>query len=270
MRAAHLPTSKSLESVDFAFHPTLAERLIPELGTLGFVPTATTSVLLGPPGVGKTHVALALTARTLEAGYSARFTTRRQLADELETTSWRQQRRRALRPRLLVSDEVGSLRLTASHAQQLFDRVTARYEQAPIVLTSNRSFAEWGTLLGDDVLATALPDRLLHQAEGITMNGQRYRMKDRRLSEPSPPVVLADAGARKEDEHLRLVGQRSSSPRSLTRSIDPGLLFPSGSGSIRHHWVSMPSPLTFPASAGSAGTARAATAASSGYHRSLG
>src|SRR5260221_1186483 len=69
-------------------------------------------------------------------------------------------------------------------------------------------------------------------------------MKDRRLSEPSPPVVLADAGARKEDEHLRLVGQRSSSPRSLTRSIDPGLLFPSGSGSIRHHWVSMLSPLT--------------------------
>ena len=173
VRAAHLPTSKSLESFDFAFQPGLSERLMQELGTLGFVQTATNIVLLGPPGVGKTHLALALTARTLEAGYSARFTTLRQLADELETTSWRQQRRRYLSPRLLVIDEVGYLRLTASQAQQLFDLVTARYEQAPIVLTSNRSFAEWGTLLGDDVLATALPDRLLHQAEGITMNGQR-------------------------------------------------------------------------------------------------
>jgi DNA replication protein DnaC len=142
VRAAHLPTSKSLESFAFAFQPTLSERLIQELGTLGFVPTATNIVLLGPPGVGKTHLALALTARTLEAGYSTRFTTLRQLADELETTSWRQQRRRYLSPRLLVIDEVGYLRLTASQAQQLFNLVTARYEQAPIVLTSNRSFAE--------------------------------------------------------------------------------------------------------------------------------
>jgi DNA replication protein DnaC len=139
-------------------------------------------------------LALALAARTLEAGYSARFTTLRQLADELETTSWRQQRRRYLTPRLLVIDEVGYLRLTASQAQQLFDLVTARYEQAPIVLTSNRSFAEWGTLLGDDVLATALLDRLLHHAEVITMNGKSYRMKDRQLPEPPIPHVPADAG----------------------------------------------------------------------------
>jgi DNA replication protein DnaC len=198
VRAAHLPSAKSLESFDFAFQPSLSERLIQELGTLGFVQTATNIVLLGPPGVGKTHLALALTARALEAGYSARFTTLRQLADELETTSWRQQRRRYLTPRLLVIDEVGYLRLTASQAQQLFDLVTARYEQAPIVLTSNRSFVEWGTLLGDDVLATALLDRLLHHAEVIPINGQSYRMKDRHLPEASPPGVPADTRSGKE------------------------------------------------------------------------
>jgi DNA replication protein DnaC len=191
VRAAHLPASKSLESFDFAYQPALSERLCRELAGLSFVATATNIVLLGPPGVGKTHLALAWLGAALQAGYSGRFTTLRQLADELETVTWRQQRRRYLSPRVLVIDEVGYVRLTPSQAQQLFDLVTARYEQGAIILTSNRSFAEWGTLLGDEVLATALLDRLLHHAEVMAIDGRSYRMKDRRLPEAALPRAEA-------------------------------------------------------------------------------
>src|SRR5260370_9489773 len=182
VRAAHLPASKSLESFDFNYQPSLSERLCRELAGLSFVATATNIVLLGPPGVGKTHLALAFLGQALEAGYSGRFTTLRQLAEELETVTWRQQRRRYLTPPVLVIDEVGYVRLSPRQAQQLFDLLTARYERGAILLTSNRSFAEWGALLGDEVLATALLDRLLHHAEVLTIAGRSYRMKERQLS----------------------------------------------------------------------------------------
>lgn len=190
MRAAHLPAVKSLEAFDFSFQPTLSERQCRDLATLRFVQTATNVVFVGPPGVSKTHLALSLTQLALQAGYSARCTTLRELAEELETVTWRQQRRRYLTPRLLLIDEVGYLRLTSSQAHALFDLVTARYEQGAILLTSNRSFTEWGALLGDEVLATALLDRLLHHAEVIAINGRSYRMKDRLL--PEPPAGAAE------------------------------------------------------------------------------
>ncbi len=184
LRAAHLPSRTRLESFDFSFQPSVSERLVRELAGLAFVPTATNIVFLGPPGVGKTHLASGLAIRAIEAGYTALFTTLSQLAETLEATPhpslWRQRLRRYLQPRVLVIDEVGYTRLTADQARRFFDLVTARYERGPIILTSNTSFTEWGTLLGgDEVLATALLDRLLHHAEVITINGRSYRMKDR-------------------------------------------------------------------------------------------
>lgn len=183
LRAAHLPVSKTLEAFDFPFQPTVPERLIRELAELTFVQTATNLIFLGPPGVGKTHLASALARKAVAAGHSALFTTLAQLAEGLQAEStglsWRQRLRHSLQPQVLVIDEVGYRRLTPDQAAALFELVTARYEKGAILLTSNTSFAQWGGLLGDEILASALLDRLLHHAEVITINGPSYRMKDR-------------------------------------------------------------------------------------------
>lgn len=184
MTAARLPTMKTLEAFDFAFQPSVPERLLWELADLSFVQTATNVIFLGPPGVGKTHLSIALAVKALAAGYSALFTSLTHLAEALETASYpslvRQRLRRYTIPCVLVIDEVGYTKLSPAQAHHFFELVTARYEHGSILLTSNTSFSEWGTLLGDEVLATALLDRLLHHAEVIPITGQSYRMKDRR------------------------------------------------------------------------------------------
>src|SRR5713226_5793236 len=184
MTAARLPAIKTLEAFDFPFQPDLSERLLWELADLSFVQSATNVVFLVPPGTGKTHLSLALTVKALSAGYSALFTTLTHLAEALDTASYpglvRQRLRRYTTPSVLVIDEVGYTKLSPAHAHHFFELVTARYEDGSVLLTTYHSFSEWGMLLGDDVLASALLDRLLHHAEVIPINGRSYRMKDRR------------------------------------------------------------------------------------------
>src|SRR5438477_7633877 len=184
MTAARLPTLKTLEAFDFSFQPSLSERLLWELADLSFVQTATNIVFLGPPGTGKTHLSLALTVKALSAGYSALFTTLTHLAEALDSASSPGLVRKPLRgystPSVLVVDEVGYTKLSPGQAHHFFELVTARYEHGSILLISNTSFSDWGSLLGDEILATALLDRLLHHAEVIAINGSSYRMKDRR------------------------------------------------------------------------------------------
>jgi DNA replication protein DnaC len=174
MTAARLPAIKTLEAFEFAFQPELSERLLWELADLSFVQTATNVIFLGPPGVGKTHLSLALTVKALSAGYSALFTTLTHLAEALDTAAYpglvRQRLRRYTTPSVLVIDEVGYTKLSPGQAHHFFELVTARYEHGSILLTSNTSFSAWGELLGDEVLATALLDRLLHHAEVMPSN----------------------------------------------------------------------------------------------------
>src|SRR5215471_2428537 len=204
LKAAHIPCTKTLDGFDFSFQPALSERRLRELADLSFVRTCTNLVFLGPPGTGKTHLSLALADRALAEGYSVLFTTLADLARTLESASHpglvRQRLRRYIAPALLVIDEVGYTRLTQEQAHQFFELVAARYEHGSIILTSNTSFAGWGQLLGgDEVLATALLDRLLHHAEVISINGRSYRMKERqadRLAEAaSPEVALGETSA---------------------------------------------------------------------------
>ena len=202
LKAARLPMRKTLEEFDFAFQPCINERQMWELAELSFVKTKTNIVLLGPPGVGKTHLSIALSIKALEVGYSVLFTTLAHLATDLGTaphaTALKQRMRRYLAPQVLVIDEVGYTRLSEEQANLLFALVRDRYEHGSIILTSNTSFSEWGALLGNEVLATALLDRLLHHAEAISISGKSYRMKNRLASGKTKSTGGREA--RKEEE----------------------------------------------------------------------
>jgi DNA replication protein DnaC len=195
LKAARIPSKKTLDGFDFSFQPALSERRLRELADLSFVRTCTNIVFLGPPGTGKTHLSLALAERALTAGYSVVFTTLADLARALESAShpglMRQRLRRYIAPSLLVVDEVGYTKLSQEQAHHFFELVAARYEHGSIILTSNTSFAQWGSLLGgDEILATALLDRLLHHAEVIPINGRSYRMKERQADRASLDAPL--------------------------------------------------------------------------------
>lgn len=184
LRQARLPVVKTLSEFDFAFQPSIEERQIRELRTLRFVHEAENVVFLGPPGVGKTHLAVGLTVEAIRAGFSAAFMTAHDLVSDLGKAAregkLNQRLRAYVTPKVLVIDEMGYLPLDEVGATLFFQLVSARYERGSILLTSNKSYSDWGAVFGDPVIATAVLDRLLHHSTTLNIRGESYRLKERR------------------------------------------------------------------------------------------
>lgn len=184
-RLAGFPARKTLAEFDFSFQPSVNRKQVTELCSCAFVERAENVVLLGPPGVGKTHIAIAIGLEAARRRMQVKFTTAAKLIASLSEARTHDSFSRRLagftHPRLLIIDEVGFLPLKPAEAGFLFEVVCRRYEHASIVLTSNKSYGEWGEVFsGDAVIASAILDRLLHHSTTITIKGESYRLKDRR------------------------------------------------------------------------------------------
>jgi DNA replication protein DnaC len=178
---ARLNTIKTLAGFDFSFQPSLDRNRVLALAELTFIDRAEVVHLLGPPGTGKSHLAVALAVEAVKAGRSVAFSTLADLIASLAKAerdgSLRERLRYLCRAALLVVDEIGYLPVIPGGGNLFFQLVNARYEKGAMILTSNRGFAEWGEVFGDPVVATALLDRLLHHAVVVPIEGASYRLR---------------------------------------------------------------------------------------------
>lgn len=184
IRFARFPFIKTIEQFDFSFQPTLSKRKVEELFTLKFIDNQENVLFLGPPGVGKTHLSIALGVRACYQGYRVYFSTLSDMIAKLRASLADNSLERALKnlvvPSVLILDEIGYLPLDREGSSLFFQLVSKRYETSSIILTSNKTFGEWGTIFTDTVIASAILDRLLHHSVSFNIRGESYRLKEKK------------------------------------------------------------------------------------------
>lgn len=181
---AHFPHVKTLEDFNTDHQPSLRRDVLAHLATTTWIPKAENVVLLGPPGVGKTHLSIGLGIKAIQAGYSVLFDTATNWIARLQHAHQDgmldRELKRLRRYRLLIVDEIGYIPFDHDAANLFFQLVANRYEQGSILVTSNMPFGRWGEIFSDDIVAAAMIDRLVHHAEVLTLTGDSYRTRSRR------------------------------------------------------------------------------------------
>jgi DNA replication protein len=184
MKSAVFPVKKTLEEFDFEFQKSIDKKIIEDLTTLRFVYNSENVAFLGPPGVGKSHLAIALGIEAVKAGISVYFTNTGNLIERLKTANQEGMLEKKLRDlmkyKVLIIDEIGYLPFDEEGAHCLFQLISRRYEKSSMILTSNKSYGEWGEIFKDHVIAAAVLDRVLHYSTTINIRVESYRLKERK------------------------------------------------------------------------------------------
>jgi DNA replication protein DnaC len=197
LKLSRLPCIKYIDDFNIGEVEGITSKKLAELCSLAFIERNDNVVLMGPSGLGKTHILSAMVYKACSEGYTAYFMSAQELIEELVKAKRQNRLKRKLKslckPHLLAIDEIGYETLTKEESTLFFNLVAARYEKSSIILTTNKTFGQWGELMGDNAIATATLDRLLHHAEVIIMKGESYRIKKRSKLGLVPPYQLSSA-----------------------------------------------------------------------------